>query len=140
MAYVDTSVLVACYCPEPLSDAAARAVRRAGRPTVSPLVELEFCAAAAAKVRRGELGKDAARRMIALLRRHLSDGRYGIVPVGGREYGLARDWIGRFAASLRAADALHLAAASNNDLTLLTADKDLARAAEAFGASHKLIA
>jgi len=139
MAYIDTSVLVACYCPEPLSDKAARTLRKTGGTAISSLVEVEFYSAVATKVRCHELDIEAARRLISLLRQHVSDHRYDVVSIGPREYALARDWLGQFSSSLRAPDALHLAAASNNDLALVTADKDLAQAAKAFGVKRKLI-
>ena len=49
MAYVDTSVLVACYCAETLSPKADRAVRELAPPAISPLVEVEFHSAVALK-------------------------------------------------------------------------------------------
>ena len=139
MAYIDTSVLVAYYCPEPLSQSAQRAIRRADPPTLSPLVELELYSAVAAKVRTGELDEAAAVRIVTLLAQHLAEGRYGVVALTAADYGLARDWIGRFSAPLRAPDALHLAAAVSNELTLLTADRQLAASAEHFEVKHKLI-
>jgi predicted nucleic acid-binding protein len=45
MAYIDTSVLVAYYCPEPLSRAAEKSIRSAASPAISPLVEVELCSA-----------------------------------------------------------------------------------------------
>ncbi len=36
--YIDTSVLVAYYLPEPLSERAERGLRRGGTPSISPLV------------------------------------------------------------------------------------------------------
>ncbi len=139
MAYIDTSVLVACYCPEPLSAAAQKALGGPGRPSISRLVEIEFHAAVAVKVRARELDPATANRLLLFFRTHLDDGRYAVAPVGNREYDLARGWIGQFSAPLRAPDALHLAAALNNDLTLVTADRDLARAASCFGVKHDLV-
>jgi uncharacterized protein len=139
MAYIDTSVLVAYYCPEPLSEAAQKAVSGRGGPTISSLVEVEFCSALAMKVRTGDLDAATAGQIISLFRQHVDDAQYAFVPIGSREYGLARDWIGRFSIALRAADALHLAAAFNSNLTLATADKELARAATHFRVKHKLL-
>ena len=137
--YVDTSVLVACYCPERLSQAAERLVWRSDAAAVSPLTEVELCSALSLKVRTGELDRDSAGRILALFRTHLRDSYYRIVPVGAREYSLACEWIGRFAVPLRTADALHLAAAFANGLTLLTADHDLARSARHFGVKYRLL-
>ena len=42
MAYLDTSVLTAYYCPEQLSDAVGRVLRDISTPTISSLVEVEL--------------------------------------------------------------------------------------------------
>ncbi|NWF56378.1 MAG: PIN domain-containing protein [Syntrophaceae bacterium] len=42
MVYVDTSVIVAYYCPEPLSEAAEAFLTAHSRPAISSLTELEF--------------------------------------------------------------------------------------------------
>ncbi len=140
MGYVDTSTLAAYYCPERLSAKAWRELGKLASPTISPLVQVEVYSAVARKVRVKELDAAAATRILSQFRAHLADGYYRVVPIEGREYGLARDWIGRFTTPLRALDALHLAAAFANDLELLTADKRLALAARHFGVKHKLIA
>ena len=139
MHYLDTSVLVAYYCPEPLSKAAQRAIRRARAPTISPLVEVELCSAVAAKVRTGELDKAAGTQIIATFQQHVAEGLYQVVPIAAAEYALARNWLGQFATALRALDSLHLAAAFNNGLTVLTADKALARAGKRLGVKCRLL-
>lgn len=139
MAYLDTSLLVAYYCPEPLSAKAEPAIRRDDEPVISLLVEVELCSAVAAKVRTGEMDKAAGTRVIATFQQHVADRRYRIVAIAEGEYALARTWLGQFTTTLRALDALHLAAASSNDLTLLCADKGLARAAKRLGVTCRLI-
>jgi uncharacterized protein len=139
MPYIDTSVLVAYYCPEPLSEAAQKAIGASDAPVVSPLVELELYSALAAKVRERELDAVAARLVLAMFHRHQAQNCYLIVPIGAAEYAQARDWIGRFSTPLRAADALHLAAALGNGLTLLTADRALARSARVLDVECDLI-
>ncbi len=132
-------MLVAYYCPEALSAAAERVVRAAGAPAISPLTEVEFCSAVAAKVRTRDLDVEAAGRLLALFRLHVEEQRYRIVPVEARQYVLARDWIGCFSTPLRTVDALHLATAFSWGLQLLTADRSLARSAEHFGVEHVLV-
>ncbi len=140
MAYIDTSVLVACYCPEPRSTAAEEALRDPQGAVISPLVELEFCSAVALKLRRGEFDRATATRILSLLRRHLDGGFYAMVPIGSQEYEQARAWIAQFSTALRAPDALHLAAALRSNLLLATADQTLAHAAAELGVEYKLIA
>jgi len=138
MAYIDTSVLAAYYCPEPRSARVQKALQKVDEPVISPLVEVEFFSAVAAKVRARELDTASARRILALFGKHLAEGYYGIVPIEAAQYRVARDWLGEFTTSLRAPDALHLAAAYTNDLTLLTADRALARSARRFGVEHRM--
>jgi predicted nucleic acid-binding protein len=140
MAYLDTSVLAAYYCPERLSGKVQKALAGIQDPAISPLVELELHSAAAQKVRTRELAGAAARRVISQFQLHLAEGHYREVPTGAREYELAREWIAGFSAPLRTLDALHLAAAFANELTLLTADRSLARSARHFGVKVELIA
>ena len=139
MGYVDTSALVAYYCPEPLSPVVERILRKLAAPTISPLVEVELHAAVAVKLRRGELDAGSANRIVSEFRLHLEDGLYHVVPIQAREFSLARDWIARFSTALRTLDALHLAAAFANGLTLVTADKGLAKAALALGVRSRLV-
>ena len=139
MNYFDTSVVTACYCPEPRSDRAQRLLSRSKRPTISRLVELELYCVVSRKVRAGELEKRSARLIFAEFQRHLTEPRFDIVPVQTGEYALARQWLESLSSVLRSVDALHLAAAFNNDLVLVTADKGLARSAKHFGVKHKLI-
>ena len=140
MAYLDTSLLVAYYCPEPLSDLAQRTIGRVNSPTISALVEVELCSAVAVKVRTGEMDKAAGTQIISLFEQHVSDAFYRVAPIAAAEYVLARKWLAQFAPPLRALDALHLAAASTNGLSLLTADKALARAAKDVRVKCRLIA
>lgn len=101
MAYLDTSVLAAYYCPERLSDAVGRVLRDISTPTISPLVEIEMYSAGA---------------IISRFQVDMAGGLYGIVDIGPREFHLARNWLSRFSSPLRTLDALHLAAAFSNDL------------------------
>mgnify|MGYP006284215491 CR=1 FL=1 len=139
MAYIDTSLLVAYYCPEFLSDAAARVIGGGDFPCINPLVEVEFCSALGIKIRTGELTVPPAERILSRFRLHLEEGRYCVVPLKPGEYALAAEWIARFSTPLRTADALHLASAFTNELRLLTADRRLARSAEHFGVDCELI-
>ena len=139
MDYLDTSVLTACYCPEPRSAQAQRIVSRSRHPAISPLVELELYCVVSRKVRAGALDAASARRIFAEFQIHLAEPRFNVVPVRPAEYALARQWLETLSSPLRSVDALHLAAAFNNGLVLLTADNGLAQAARQFGVKHKLI-
>lgn len=131
---------MAHYCPEPLSDAAQRAVRSARPPAVSRLAEVEFCSAVSLKTRTGDMDVDSATRVLSLFRSHLAGGLYRIVPIEAAEYTLAADWIASFSTPFRTLDALHLATACSHGLMLITADKALAQAADHFAVDNRCLA
>lgn len=139
MAYIGTSVLVAYYCPEPLSELAEKSVREVDSPAISPLTEVEFCSAMAIKVRIGDMDEGAAERVISTFRMHLEEKRYCICPIETEHYILSADWVGRFSTALRSLDALHLAVAFVEDKRLITADGVLAESANHFGIKNTLL-
>ena len=108
--YIDTSLLVPYYCPEPLSQVAERVLRGDPRPTLSDLVEVEFFSALGRKVREREMSATDASRAGEQFLSHLRTHRYERLPVERRHYDAARGWLARFALPLRALDALHLGA------------------------------
>lgn len=129
-AYVDTSVLGAYYCPEPLSAAAETALRDLATPVVSTLTEVEFASLIARKRRLRELTERQARAILDLFAEHVAEGFYRRVPLGTEHFLRAHDLLATFSSALRTLDALHLAAALAENLPLLTADRDLGRAAK----------
>jgi len=131
--YVDTSVLVAYYSPESLSDKAEKFLTTHRQPAISALTELEFFSAVSRKVREGGISKRDANRIIATFISHKDNKLYTYLPVQPHHYTLARDWIGLFKLSLKSLDALHLAIASSEGLTIVSADRNLLRSAEALG-------
>ncbi len=139
MSYIDTSILVAYYCPERLSRAAQSAIRRAKKPAISTLSEVEFASALAMKRRTKELNDSSARRILSLFRQHRADHVYRLLAIEAREFAVATDWLESFSTSLRALDALHLATAFTAKLILITADKGLAESAAVLGVKHELL-
>jgi len=134
--YVDTSVLVAYYCPEPLSDKAERFLTGHLQPGISVLTELELFSAVSRKVREGGISKRDANRIIATFTSHKDNRLYNYLPIQAHHYTLARDWIALFKLSLKSLDALHLAIASSERLTIVSADRSLLRSAEALGVTR----
>ena len=137
--YLDTSVLVAYYLPEPLSERAERVLLRADPLSISPLVELEFASVLARKVRARELAPTAARSALEQFRAHQEEGLYRRLEIGAAHYEQARRWVAAFRPPLRTLDALHLSIAAGAGATLLTADKQLARAARALDLPCRLL-
>lgn len=133
MIYLDTSILTAYYCPEPLSREAQRLVRSAASPSISDLTEVELLSALSRKTRLAQLEPSEAQRVLAQFLVHLDGNMYTRLPLERRHYTLARDWIARFTTPLRALDALHLAVAAAEGLRFATADRALARSAAQLG-------
>jgi predicted nucleic acid-binding protein len=138
-AYVDTSVLGAYYCPEPLSAAAETALRGLATPVISTLTEVEFASLIARKRRLRELTGRQARAILDLFAEHVAEGFYRRVPLGTEHFLRARELVATLSSALRTLDALHLAAALAENLPLLTADRDLVRAAKRHEAAAILV-
>ena len=138
-AYVDTSVLGAYYCPEPLSAAAETALRGLATPVISTLTEVEFASLIARKRRLRELTERQARAILDLFAEHVAEGFYRRVPLGTEHFLRARELVATLSSALRTLDALHLAAALGENLPLLTADRDLVRAAKRHEAAAILL-
>ena len=139
MHYLDTSVLVAYYYPEPRSLEIQRIMKQITDPTICPLVEVELYCAMARKVRAREMDAAAARRIFSQFETHLAEAKFQMVPIRAADYTRARGWIEQLDSPLRVLDALHLAVASAHGLCLVTADKELALSARHFGARYKLV-
>jgi len=128
-AYIDTSVLGAYYCPEPLSAAAEEALRSVEGPVISSLTEVEFFSLVAKKYRLMELSEPKARQILETFTSHVADGYYQRLTLTAEHYAKARSLVGAFTATLHTLDALHFALAMSEKLPILTSDSILAEAA-----------
>ena len=137
--YVDTSVLGAYYCPEPLSNAVEAALLRLREPCISPLTEVEFASLIARKRRLRELSEREAGEVLRLFGRHVADGYYRRLPLGAEHFLRARDLIASMTGALTTLDALHLSVALAAGTPLLTADRDFARAAGRHDVTARLV-
>jgi uncharacterized protein len=133
MIYLDTSVLTALYIQEPKSEIVQEFVRGIGKPALSSLTEVEFTSAVSRRTRMRELSQDDGFRVISQFQLHVNDHMFTLYPIMQKEFELAREWIGRLSTPLRTLDALHLAVAFANHLTLATADRHLAESAIRLG-------
>jgi len=139
MYYVDTSVLAAYYCPEPLSEKAEEIITASGKPAISPLTRLELISAISRKVREGLLPEDG-NKIIRQFEFHLTEQKlYQQLNIDEHHYTIAANWVAQFNTPLRALDGLHLAVSSAAQLNLLTADIRLADAAHFFGLEVTLL-
>lgn len=137
--YLDTSVVVAYYVPEQNSERVQALFGEIGRPIISELVDLEILAALAFRVRTGDLDTEYARRVENLYGEHLEAELYSLMHLQPEHYRWARDVIARFELPLKSPDALHLAAAYVGGHRLITADRQLARNADALNVPYDLI-
>jgi uncharacterized protein len=132
--YFDTSFLVPLIVPEATSDRIAAFVRRlpADELAVSHWTRVEFSSLIAREVRIGGLDVQAAARADARFEA-MVDESFSVLLPNADDFALAKRYLGRFETGLRAADALHLAVASNHraaaiyslDRTMLKAGKIL---------------
>jgi uncharacterized protein len=132
MVYVDTSVLVAYYSPEALSERAEAFLTNQDRVAISNLTELEFFSALSRKVRENELSQSDAGKISARFLSHIDGHLFTYLLVEPHHFRLARDWVGLSSTSLRSLDGLHLAIAASEGVPLVTADSGLAKSAESL--------
>ncbi|HBR50409.1 MAG TPA: VapC toxin family PIN domain ribonuclease [Nitrospira sp.] len=138
-AYVDTSILAAYYCPEPLSSAAEHALRNLSSPMISDLTLVEFASAISRKVREKTFSRESAVQLMTQFEPHLAEGYYKVLALKARDYHLAHSWLGQLTGTLRTLDALHLAVAQTAEISILTADRRLAAEARRLGVSVRLL-
>lgn len=139
MSYIDTSVLVAYYCPEPISSKAERLIIETDIPVISLLTEVEFASALSRKVRDGQIPEESSNKVINEFTLHLRHGLFKRLTIGPDCYNLAFKWLSANKTPLATLDSLHLAVASLNDLKIITADKQLSRAAHKLGIKYQLL-
>jgi uncharacterized protein len=129
MVYLDTSVIVAYYCPETFSRQVQDLLRKQIKPALSLLTEVEFALAVAKKVRSNELSSVDGNRILAKFVSHVDAGLFRVIAVENHHWQLARSWISLFSTPLRTLDALHLAIVSDKELQLVTSDKSFFQSA-----------
>ncbi len=125
MYYIDTSVLVAYYCPELLSEKAEDFLSKIDRPKISFLTEVELFSALSRNLRNKEMDPQTTRQIASKFLSHLEGKYYSCLPIEDNHYCLARSWISQFTLPLKSLDAIHLAIASCEDLIIVTLDHQL---------------
>lgn len=135
MHYFDTSFLVPLILPEATSDAVSRFLDGLSGEdlAVSHWTQVEFSSLLARQVRMGSLDAEAAREADARFESMLG-GSFAVLLPNAADFNLAREYLGRFEAGLRAGDALHLAIAANRRASAIySLDKALLQAGEMLG-------
>ncbi len=137
-AYIDTSVLTGAYCDEPGSTRSQSTLQHF-EPVISSLTRLEFSSSVAKKLRMKTFSKTEATLIVSQFHSHLREGIFELTPIRESHYALANEWVDSFVTGLRTLDALHLALAYANQLTLITADTALTKFAKKLGIAVKRI-
>ena len=128
--YLDTSVLVSCYLPEPQSEAVLKLLEQhSSELLVSQLAEVEFCSALAMRRRASKLTEQQEASISQLFQKHLQNGQYTKTYLTEETYQLAKQLLMSTSLKLRTLDALHLALSQQLEAELFTADIELANAA-----------
>jgi predicted nucleic acid-binding protein len=129
-AYIDTSVLGAYYCPEAQSAAAEDALRRINAPVISSLSEVEFASLISRKRRLKEINERQVQEILDLFSTHVTEGSYRRIAVTTEHFLKARQLIAAPKIALHTLNALHLSIAIIENLPVVTADRDFAKAAK----------
>lgn len=138
MPLIDTSLLAAYFCPEPLSAVAQRALAKASPRLITPLVEVELVSALAIKVRTRQIDTASARKVLAEFERQQADAIFLRRSLEDLDYRQAYEWLTQLQGTLRTADALHLASAARLGEPLWTADGPLAKEAARLAVACRL--
>ena len=135
MRYFDTSFLAPLILPEATSAAVSgfMADLRGEDLAVSHWTRVEFSSLLAREVRMGGLGVDAAREADVRFEAMVG-ASFAVLLPNDDDFNLAREYLGRFEAGLRAGDALHLAIAGNRGAEAIhSLDKALLKAGGLLG-------
>jgi uncharacterized protein len=139
--YLDSCVVLSLFLGDSGYDAAEQwLLAQADQPLwVSHWVLLEFSGVLALCLRRGDL---TAQRGLAIHAEFecFRHERLGLLEPRGVDYIQARQWLQEFKGPpLRSGDALHLAIAKRQNLTIASADRGLVKAAEALHLPFQLV-
>ena len=138
-AYVDTSLLIAAVAREPESERVQEWLAASGRAlSVSDWTITEFSSALALKLRMGAMSAEKRAEAARWFRDIVSESAT-VLQVTRPSFRRAADLAAMTGVKIRAPDALHLAVAERNGLTLYTLDRDQAEAGLAAGIPAELL-
>jgi predicted nucleic acid-binding protein len=138
--YVDTSVLVSALTNEVEAGKMQTWLEDQGNHIlhISEWVRTEFSAALSIKLRLRDI--EIAERAEALLAfKRLINRSFLTIPISTSHFRTAANFADDYPLGLRAADSLHLAIASEANLSLCTRDRKLAAAGAKLGVSTRLL-
>lgn len=133
MVYIDTSALVAYYCPEPNSDKIEKRMLNFKRLVISNLTEIELFSALSRKIREKRLSISDGNKIVRIFKNHTTDNLFRIIMLEPKHFNLAKNWILQFNSPLRTLDGLHLAIAAEEEIPIFSTDTGLQKASTMLG-------
>jgi predicted nucleic acid-binding protein len=131
--YVDTSVLVAYYLPEPQSEEVQKRLQQADDRWISQLTVIELLSALNKKVRMGELAEQDSKNVFRLFKKHLKTGIFRMYSYGPELFMASEYILQTTTAPLRTLDAQHLSLVYEEGLSLYSLDEVMNEAAKELG-------
>lgn len=139
MQYIDTTVLVPFYYPDPLSDEAEEVILKLDNPVISQLTRIEFTNALATKIHEDLMTKESGNKILALFKKHIEQKSYQVLPLQPKHYSTADTWVAEFKKPFSTLEALHLVIVVINKMSIITADNHFAELAKLLGIKVTMI-
>jgi len=96
MFYIDTSVIVAYYCPETLSETVEQLIVKIKQPAISHLTEIELTSAISRKIREKNLSQADGNRILTQFKSHIEQEFFRRLSIEYKHFQMGKTWISQF--------------------------------------------